>query len=115
MIRIHARTLEVVERTLTDAGIAIGDVTRVAYMNYSKEIVEQRCMAPLGLPLSMSTWDFGRRIGHLGASDQVVALDHLLATGELGPGDHLLMLGVGPGVTLSCAIVRILRPAPWRH
>ncbi|MGW1620939.1 ketoacyl-ACP synthase III family protein [Streptomyces sp. NPDC002172] len=113
LVQVHVRTLEVVERTLAEAGVTIGDVTRVAYMNYSREIVEQRCTTALGLPLEKSTWEFGRTVGHLGASDQIVSLDHLLTAGELGPGDHLLMLGVGPGVTLSAAVVRILQPAPW--
>ncbi|MER6365961.1 ketoacyl-ACP synthase III family protein [Kitasatospora sp. NPDC001527] len=113
LVQVQVSTLAVVERTLEEAGIELADVTRVAYMNYSREIVEQRCMAALGLPLEKSTWDFGRTVGHLGASDQIVSLDHLLSTGGLGPGDHLLMLGVGPGVTLSAAVVRILQPAPW--
>ncbi|MEU6095307.1 ketoacyl-ACP synthase III family protein [Streptomyces sp. NPDC047079] len=113
LVRVHGRTLELVERTLSEAGIDLSDITRVAYMNYSREIVEQRCMAALGLPLEKSTWEFGRTVGHLGASDQIVSLDHLLKVGELAAGDHLLMLGVGPGVTLSSAVVRILHPAPW--
>ncbi|MFF4180404.1 ketoacyl-ACP synthase III family protein [Streptomyces sp. NPDC001750] len=113
LVRVHGMTLELVERTLSEAGIGLADVTRVAYMNYSREIVEQRCMAALGLPMEKSTWEFGRTVGHLGASDQIVSLDHLLGTGELGPGDHFLMLGVGPGVTLSCAVVRIRHTAPW--
>lgn len=113
LVGIHRQTLAVVDQTLDEAGIDIGDVTRVAYMNYSREIVEQRCMAVLGLAMSRSTWDHGRTLGHLGASDQIVALDHLLATGALEPGDHLLMLGVGPGVTVSSAVVRIEHPAPW--
>ncbi|MCK9921115.1 ketoacyl-ACP synthase III family protein [Frankia sp. AgPm24] len=113
LIRIHQQTLMVVERTLAEAGIEIGDVTRVAYMNYSREIVEQRCMAALGLAMSRSTWEFGRSVGHLGASDQVVSLDHLLSTRQVRPGDHVLMLGVGPGVTISCAVVEIREAAPW--
>ncbi|SDH33331.1 3-oxoacyl-[acyl-carrier-protein] synthase-3/clorobiocin biosynthesis protein CloN2 [Lentzea fradiae] len=113
LIRIHQQTLSVVQRVLDEAGIGLGDVTRVAYMNYSREIVEQRCMAALGLGMSRSTWEFGRTVGHLGASDQIVSLDHLVSAGELGPGDHLLMLGVGPGVTLSAAVVQIVHPAPW--
>ncbi|GIM79102.1 ketoacyl-ACP synthase III family protein [Actinoplanes auranticolor] len=113
LLRIHGQTLALVERTLADAGIGMSAVTRVAYMNYSREIVEQRCMVPLGLPMSRSVWDFGRTVGHLGASDQVVALNHLLCTGQLVPGDHVLMLGVGPGVTLSCAVIEILWMPPW--
>ncbi|MBQ0984623.1 ketoacyl-ACP synthase III family protein [Streptomyces sp. F63] len=113
LVKVHGMTLALVERTLSEAGIGMSDVTRVAYMNYSREIVEQRCMAALGLPMEKSTWEFGRTVGHLGASDQIVSLDHLLLTGGLKPGDHLLMLGVGPGVTLSSAVVRIRDSAPW--
>jgi 3-oxoacyl-[acyl-carrier-protein] synthase III len=113
LVRVHQLTLELVDRTLTEAGIEIGDITRVAYMNYSREIVEQRCMAALGLPMSKSTWQFGRKLGHLGASDQIVSLDHLIGAGALLPGDHMLMLGIGPGVTVSCAVVKIRTPPPW--
>jgi 3-oxoacyl-[acyl-carrier-protein] synthase-3 len=113
LVRVHQLTLEVVDQTLAEAGVGIGDITRVAYMNYSREIVEQRCMAALGLPMSKSTWQFGRELGHLGASDQIVSLDHLLGSGALYPGDHVLMLGIGPGVTVSCAVVKILTQAPW--
>jgi 3-oxoacyl-[acyl-carrier-protein] synthase III len=113
LIRIHQQTLAVVERTLDEAGLAVGDIARVAYMNYSREIVEQRCMAALGLAMSRSTWEFGRTVGHLGASDQIVSLDHLLGQDLLKPGDPMLLLGVGPGVTVSCAVVEILEPTPW--
>ena len=113
LVRVHQLTLEVVDRTLAEAGVGIGDITRVAYMNYSREIVEQRCMAALGLPMSRSTWQFGKELGHLGASDQIVSLDHLLGSGALYPGDHVLMLGIGPGVTVSCAVVKVLAQAPW--
>lgn len=113
MLAVQGTMMEVVERTLDDAGIELSDVSRVAFNNFSREMVEQRAMAPLGFPLSASTWDFGRTIGHLGASDQLVSLDHLLGTGQLHPGDHLLMTGVGPGVTLSAAVVKILETPPW--
>lgn len=112
-VTVQQTMLKVVDHTLREAGIQIEDVTRVAFMNYSREIVEQRCMTALGLPMSKSTWDFGRTIGHLAASDQIVSLDHLLSTGQLGPGDHVLMLGIGPGVTISSAVVKISTMPPW--
>ncbi|MEV0819655.1 ketoacyl-ACP synthase III family protein [Nonomuraea rubra] len=113
LFRIQRALMDVVERALAESGIEAGDLTRVAFMNYSEEIVEQRCMAALDLPMSRSTWDYGRTIGHCGASDQVLALDRLLLTGELGPGDHLLMLGTGPGVTVSSAVIKILDTPAW--
>jgi 3-oxoacyl-[acyl-carrier-protein] synthase III len=105
--------LDVANRALAEAGIGIGDVTRVSFMNYSREIVEQRCMETFGLPMSMSTWDFGRNIGHCGASDHILSLDHLLMTGQLRPGDHMLMLAMGPGVEFTSAVVKVLdNPKP---
>ena len=108
LFKVAQQTVAVVERCLDEAGITLKDVVRVAFMNSSKEIVEQRGTGALGLPLSMSTWEFGASVGHLGASDQLVSFDHLLATGQLQPGDHLLMAGIGPGVTLAAAVVKVL-------
>lgn len=113
LARIPAEIAELVERTLTEAEITIADVTKVAFINYSREIVEQRCMAPLGLPMERSTWDYGRTIGHCGASDHVLSLANAVATGEMGPGDHMLMLGMAPGVVLSAAVVRVLNVPEW--
>jgi 3-oxoacyl-[acyl-carrier-protein] synthase-3 len=113
LFKVQQKTIEIAETALSEANLEIKDITRVAFMNYSREVVEQRCMVALDLPMSKSTWDFGRKIGHCGASDQVIALDHLLGTGELGPGDHLLMLGTGPGVTLAGAVIQILDVPPW--
>jgi 3-oxoacyl-[acyl-carrier-protein] synthase-3 len=115
LFRIQQQTVAVAHRAAAEAGVALPDIARVAFMNYSREIVEQRCMAALGLPMEKSTWEYGRNLGHLGASDQIVSLDHLVGTGQLGPGDHFLMLGVGPGVTISAAVVKILAAAPWGY
>lgn len=114
LLKIQQRMMETITRVLAEAEITVQDLTRVAFMNYSREIVEQRCMVALNLPMSKSTWEFGRTIGHCGASDQVIALDHMLTTGEMGPGDHMLMLGTGPGVIISAAIVKIIDTPPWR-
>jgi 3-oxoacyl-[acyl-carrier-protein] synthase-3 len=113
LMKIQQQLMVVIDRVLSEAQVEVGDLTRVAFMNYSREIVQQRCMSALRLPMSRSTWEYGRKIGHCGASDQLLALDHLLGTRELGPGDHLLMLGTGPGVIVSAAMVRILSTPHW--
>ena len=112
-MRVHQKLVEAVEQTVSDAYLKIDDITRVAFMNYSREIVEQRGVLAIGLPMSKSTWEFGRTIGHLGASDQIVSLDHLLGTGELRAGDHMLLVGVGPGITISSAVITILGTPAW--
>jgi 3-oxoacyl-[acyl-carrier-protein] synthase-3 len=104
---------EVVDQSLAEAGISRGRVTRVATMNDSREVVEQRIMAPLGLPFELSTWEYGRTIGHAGASDPILSLADLIDTAQVAAGDHVLLIGVGPGLTIYSAVVRI-RELPQR-
>ncbi|MGB3443768.1 MAG: ketoacyl-ACP synthase III family protein [Actinophytocola sp.] len=113
MAEVGEQTTKLVDQALAEAGIGIGDITRVSFMNYSREVVEQRVMASWGLPMSRSTWDYGRTLGHCGASDTILSFDHLVRTGELGPGDHILMLGTAPGVVLSCVVVEVLESPSW--
>jgi 3-oxoacyl-[acyl-carrier-protein] synthase-3 len=110
---LDRRLTELIEATLSEAGIRAADVTRMTCMNTSKEIAEQICEVELELPPWRSTWEFGRTIGHCGASDQILALDRLAGAGELNPGDHLLMLAYGPGVTISGAVIEILESPAW--
>jgi len=113
MADVPQQTVDLVDQALTEAGIEIGDITRVGFMNYSREVVEQRVMSMWGLPMSRSTWEYGRTIGHCGASDTILSFDHLVRSGELGPGDHMLMLGTAPGVVLSCAVIKVLDSPAW--
>jgi 3-oxoacyl-[acyl-carrier-protein] synthase-3/clorobiocin biosynthesis protein CloN2 len=112
-LNLYTRMLETIEPTLDEAGVTMADVRRVAFPNSGRQVVEHRWMAALDLPLSASTWEFGSGVGHISASDQVIALDHLLTTGELGAGDHMLLVGIGPGVTLSSAVVKIHHQPSW--
>ncbi|MFE5563948.1 ketoacyl-ACP synthase III family protein [Amycolatopsis japonica] len=113
LTQLPALMLELVETAVSEAGIGIEDVARVAFETHSRDVVEQRVMAPLGLDMAKSTWDFGRRIGHCGGADQFLAFEHLLATAGLAPGDHLLLLGQAPGVVLSAAVVQVLDTPDW--
>ncbi|WP_225824023.1 ketoacyl-ACP synthase III family protein [Streptomyces naphthomycinicus] len=112
-LKLVATQDEIVGRTLDEAGITMDDVSRVAYANGSHERVAGRAMIPLGLPMSLSTWEQGRTVGHIGASDQIVALEQLLLSGELRRGDHFLMLGVGPGLNIACAVIEITENPHW--
>ncbi len=105
--------LEVVGKTLREAELELSEVTRVLFVNWSEERVRQRAAVPLGLPMSRLAWDYGRTVGHVGASDQVLALDHLLLSGALNAGDSVLLLGTGPGANIACMAVRILHRPAW--
>jgi 3-oxoacyl-[acyl-carrier-protein] synthase III len=80
----------------------------VAFPHSRRDDLEKAVLAWLGLTAADTTWEYGTGIGHLGVSDQFVALEHLLATGALTAGDHVLLIGLGVGITVSCAVLRIL-------
>jgi 3-oxoacyl-[acyl-carrier-protein] synthase-3 len=106
--------VEVAHRVLDEAGIGVQDLARVVTNNGAREGVRSRLDA-LGLPMELSTWELGRGIGHVGASDQLVSLDRLLADGQLAAGSYVLFLGLGPGVSMAAAVVEILEAPPWTH
>ena len=112
-LQVQQQAVMVATQALAEAQIGIAEIAAVAFNNFSREMVEQRCMRALGLDLSLSTWEFGRALGHMGASDQLVALDHLISAGALGAGDNVLLAGLGPGINVAAAVVRILSTPRW--
>ncbi|MFC9088673.1 ketoacyl-ACP synthase III family protein [Nocardiopsis dassonvillei] len=107
---LQKKMMLLVGRTLAEAGVGFGDISRAAFGNLGPEAVEHRWMEVLGLPMERSTWEHGRTIGHIGAADPFIGLRHLMDEGEVGPGDHVILGGLGSGMTVSCAVVRIAEP-----
>jgi 3-oxoacyl-[acyl-carrier-protein] synthase-3 len=107
----RARTI-LTARAMAEAEIESSQITRVTHVFSGGEGYIKSVLAPLGIDVSLGMLEFGRRVGHLGPCDQIVGLDHLLLTGAVGPGDHVLMLSNG-GVSLSCAIVEIIDRPAW--
>ncbi|GAA3566948.1 ketoacyl-ACP synthase III family protein [Nonomuraea rosea] len=114
LLKVQQTMLLSVEQSLAEAGITAADVTRVAFMNMSQEAINDRGTAALGLRPEQTTWDFGRTVGHMGASDQVMSFEHLVDSGRLGAGDHMLLVGVGPGINLSAAVIEVVDTPPWK-
>jgi 3-oxoacyl-[acyl-carrier-protein] synthase-3 len=99
-------------RTLAEAAVEASQITRVTHVFSGGERYISSVLGPLGIDASRGILEFGRRVGHLGSCDQVIGLNHLLATGEVGPGDHVLMLSNG-GASLACAVLEIIERPSW--
>lgn len=104
--------VELIERTLDEAGRKLDEMTRVIYGNGAAYLIEQLALEPLGIPMERTTWQFGRGIGHTGASDQLLSLNHLLITDQLAAGDHVLLAG-GASASVSSAVLEILDVPEW--
>jgi 3-oxoacyl-[acyl-carrier-protein] synthase III len=110
-IRLVKTVVEVSTRALDEAGIGIADVAKLVLFNGPWHDTSVYLDA-LGLPAERSTWEYGLAIGH-SPSDHVFAFDHLLNQGEVAPGDHVLVCGLGPGLNLAAAVIEVLQTPSW--
>jgi 3-oxoacyl-[acyl-carrier-protein] synthase III len=102
---IHA---SVASRALAEAEVEPTDLACVIYTNAGRVITDAHLLQPLGLPATLAAaCDLGRTIGHLGACDQFVSLDHLCQTGRLVSGDRVLLAGGTQGYNAASAVLTI--------
>jgi 3-oxoacyl-[acyl-carrier-protein] synthase-3 len=97
----------VVKTALTDAGLDLPDLARICAPHYGRRLVETQILRPLGIAEDRTMTELGLRVGHLGASDQIVALHHLLHSGEVSGGDHVMLLGIGVGMTWTAVVLEL--------
>jgi len=98
---------DIINRALADADIGVGDLARVVLPFFGRQFIEREYLEPLGFRSRDTLLELGLTVGHLGAGDQLVGLDHLRAHGLVAPGDLVLLVGVGAGFTWTTAVVRI--------
>lgn len=98
---------DLLARTVAEADIGLPEVTRVCHQFAADEATMTMAFEPLGIPPEKGLLQLGRENGRTGASDQILCLVDLLATGAVGPGDHVLLIGSGPGLVATCAVLRV--------
>lgn len=97
----------VVKTALSDAGLDLPDMARICAPHYGRRLVETQILRPLGITEDRTMTELGLRLGHMAASDQIVALDHLLRAGDVAAGDHVLLLGIGVGMTWTAVVLEL--------
>jgi clorobiocin biosynthesis protein CloN2 len=113
LLDVHAqRATSCLNTALAEADVTAEDIKRVIIHNVGLGDAATY-LDTLGFPLEKSTRDYGTTIGHIGASDHLISLHHLLTTGQLSPGDRVLLAGMSPGVTYKAAVVEILDVPSW--
>ncbi|KJY41134.1 hypothetical protein VR41_13895 [Streptomyces sp. NRRL B-1568] len=111
--RMNAALIDSVTTAAAEAGIRPADADHIIFPNFGRTMLQQEVLDPLGLDIDQTLWRWGREIGHTGATDQFGALDHLVRTGALEPGQRVLMTGIGLGFNWTTVALEILeRPTP---
>jgi 3-oxoacyl-[acyl-carrier-protein] synthase III len=105
-------TAELARQSAADAGVELSDIVKVCHPNGARWLVEL-WMSALGLPFSRSMWDYGHSLGHLGATDQLAAIEHLVRTRQLSRGDRVLLIGNAPGWSIASSVIEITEVPQW--
>jgi 3-oxoacyl-[acyl-carrier-protein] synthase-3 len=97
-----------VETVLKEGGVTLKDITRVSHVGFGRGALETIFLDPLGVDIQRGIWDYTRTIGHTGAADLFLGLEHLWTTGQVGVGDCVLLVGAATGMEAGCAVVEII-------
>ncbi|ASF13134.1 hypothetical protein NBRGN_110_02180 [Nocardia brasiliensis NBRC 14402] len=99
--------IEVVERTLKEADTSMDEIARVVHDGFTFWALQDLFLDPIGVAVERGIWDYTRTVGHAGPADQIRGLEYLLRTGQVGPGDRVLLFTGGPGMEAAAAVVEI--------
>lgn len=103
--RTAARTRSVVSRALSEAEVSPAQVDWMITPFVGRTLYRHSFVRPLDFTPRATLLGLGLTTGHLGAADQIFALDHLLENDLLAPGDRVLVIGTGMGFTFSAAVL----------
>jgi 3-oxoacyl-[acyl-carrier-protein] synthase III len=105
LARSAAGVQRVTERALADAGCQPGDIRWFVPPFVGRRLFSAHYAVPLGFDPASSLLDLGLTVGHMLAADQLFGLDYLHRNDMIRPGDLIMLIGEGVGLTFSCAIV----------
>ena len=99
----------VLAEAITDAGLrSPTDFDHVILGFSGRHVLDREWLNWLEIDLDKTSFEFGRRIGHLGPADPLATLNHLIETSQLRAGDRTLMVMEGLGLVRSAVVLESL-------
>lgn len=99
------KLLELIDRSMTQAGITPDELKLVIPHQSNLRIIEST-REKLGLPKEKISVTIDR-YGNTSAASIIVALDEARRSGQLQTGDHILLLGIGSGISWGSMVIRL--------
>lgn len=115
MLTVAKRQRGTIETALADAGLDSDAVQWWAFPNMGHQVIDWEFRRALGIDEARTTWEWGRRVGHIGAGDTFGALAHLLESGTARAGDKVVLFSIGQGDNYGCAVVEVLEEPTWEQ
>lgn len=96
------------EQALKDAECSLDDIVRVCHPSATLSALRDQFLDPIGIGLDRGIWDHTKRVGHISAADVFIGLEYVWRSGQVRPGDKVLIFTGSPGFEAGCAIVEIV-------
>ncbi|MER5883632.1 ketoacyl-ACP synthase III family protein [Streptomyces sp. NPDC001941] len=106
--RENAGLRDVVKEALDDAGVSLDRVAHCVLPNVGRALLQWQYLDVLGVDTDRTTLAWGATVGHIGGGDQFGGLHHLVESGTLTSGDHVLLVGSAIGFHWACAVLEII-------
>ena len=99
--------LDTAEQTLKEAGVSMGDITKVIHDGFHHDALDVLFFGQLEILEEQGIWEFTRRVGHAGPLDQIRGLEYAWRNHEVEAGDYVLLATDAPGMEAACAVIQI--------
>jgi 3-oxoacyl-[acyl-carrier-protein] synthase-3 len=96
---------ELIDESLADAGLRLADIDLIVPHQVNQRILDA-AFADLDFPMEKLVVNLDR-YGNTSAASVPIALDEALRSGRLQPGDTVLMLAFGGGLTWASAVWKV--------
>ena len=96
---------ELIDRALERTGLTAADLKLVIPHQSNLRIIES-VREKMGLPIEKVTVNIDR-YGNTSAASIIMGLDEARRAGRVKPGDHVLMIAIGAGLTWGVMIIRL--------
>lgn len=104
---------ECAHQALADADTKPAEVKRWVFAHTGNFLAHHAFQEEFGITDAMTTWEWGRTVGHFGAGDQIAGLTHLLESGAVSAGDRVALFGNGVGFSYGCVVLEITTRPEW--
>jgi 3-oxoacyl-[acyl-carrier-protein] synthase-3 len=95
----------IISQTVADAGLTVADLALVVPHQSNLRIIESACRK-LGLPEGKVVINI-ERYGNTSAASVPVALHEAWEAGRIKPGDYVMLVAIGGGLTWATALLRV--------
>ena len=104
---------QVLQEALDDADTDLASTQFFVHANIAETIVQFSFHSLLGVDPAKTVYEWGRNLGHMGAGDHLIGMNHVAEACAPQPGDKLVTMGVGIGFMWTVAVLEFTETPQW--